>query len=246
MKLFQKTAVVTGSAQGIGYQIALRFFQAGANVVLSDISETCRSAAHTIDPTGERVIAVQGDVSRHADVDGLFEQAVGRFGKVDILVNNAGITRDARFHNMTERQWDEVFSVNVKSMFFTSQAAVKVMMQSSCGAIVNISSLTALTGNFGQANYTASKAGVIGLTRTLSREYAGKGIRVNAVAPGFILTDMVKQIPQNAMETILSRIPMRRGGLPEEVAEAVLFLASDSASFISGQVLSVNGGEYCY
>ena len=163
---------------------------------------------------------------------------------MDVLVNNAGITSDARFHRMTKAQWDRVMAVDLKSMFYTCQQAVASMLKTGGGAIVNISSVSAQTGNFGQANYSAAKLGVVGLTRTLSTEYAAKGIRTNAVAPGFILTDMVKTIPEKVVEGLVQTIPMRRGGDPHEIANAAYFLASDEASFITGQVLSVNGGLY--
>lgn len=246
MDLSGKTAVITGAAQGIGYQIASKLWSAGAQVVISDLQSTCYDAARAVScGSNDRCLAFQGDISDPACADALFEQTAAHFGPVDILINNAGITRDARFHTMTESQWDSVLRVDLDALFLTCQRAIRQMLPSGGGSIVNLTSLTALTGNLGQANYTAAKAGVIGLTRSLSREYAAKGIRVNAVAPGFILTDMVDTIPGKVKDAILSRIPMGRGGKPEEVAEAVLFLSSDAASYISGQVLSVNGGEYC-
>lgn len=239
-----KIAIVTGAAQGIGLEIAKRFLQGGATVVLADLNENCIQVANQLSSANVIAIGVPTDVSDRDSVAQLFQTTLERFGRVDVLVNNAGITSDARFHKMTEEQWDRVININLKSMFLTCQQAVTTMLSNGGGAIVNIASISPQLGNFGQANYNASKMGVVGLTRTLSTEYVGKGIRTNAVAPGFILTDMVKTIPEDAMKKILSRIPAGRGGEPSEIANAVYFLASEEASFISGQVLSVNGGQY--
>ena len=239
-----KIAIVTGAAQGIGLEIAKRFLRGGATVVLADLNEHCVQVAEQLSSLGTTAIGVPTNVADQASVAHLFQTTLERFGRVDVLVNNAGITSDARFHKMTQEQWDSVINVNLKSMFFTCQQAVTTMLSTGGGAIVNIASISPQLGNFGQANYNASKMGVVGLTRTLSTEYVGKGIRTNAVAPGFILTDMVKTIPEDAMKKILSRIPAGRGGEPGEIANAVYFLASEEASFISGQVLSVNGGQY--
>lgn len=239
-----KIAIVTGAAQGIGLEIAKRFLQGGATVVLADLNECCVQLAEQLSSLGTTAIGVPTNVADQVSVAHLFQTTLERFGHVDVLVNNAGITSDARFHKMTQEQWDRVININLKSMFFTCQQAVKTMLSTGGGAIVNIASISPQLGNFGQANYNASKMGVVGLTRTLSTEYVGKGIRTNAVAPGFILTDLVKTIPEDAMKKILSRIPAGRGGEPGEIANAVYFLASEEASFISGQVLSVNGGQY--
>ena len=239
-----KIAIVTGAAQGIGLEIAKRFLQGGATVVLADLNEYCVQLAEQLSSLGTTAIGVPTNVADQVSVAHLFQTTLERFGHVDVLVNNAGITSDARFHKMTQEQWDRVININLKSMFFTCQQAVTTMLSTGGGAIVNIASISPQLGNFGQANYNASKMGVVGLTRTLSTEYVGKGIRTNAVAPGFILTDMVKTIPEDAMKKILSRIPAGRGGEPGEIANAVYFLASEEASFISGQVLSVNGGQY--
>lgn len=239
-----KIAIVTGAAQGIGLEIAKRFLRGGATVVLADLNEYCVQVAEQLSSLGTTAIGVPTNVADQVSVAHLFQTTLERFGHVDVLVNNAGITSDARFHKMTQEQWDRVININLKSMFFTCQQAVKTMLSTGGGAIVNIASISPQLGNFGQANYNASKMGVVGLTRTLSTEYVGKGIRTNAVAPGFILTDLVKTIPEDAMKKILSRIPAGRGGEPGEIANAVYFLASEEASFISGQVLSVNGGQY--
>lgn len=239
-----KIAIVTGAAQGIGLEIAKRFLRGGATVVLADLNEYCVQVAEQLSSLGTTAIGVPTNVADQVSVAQLFQTTLERFGHVDVLVNNAGITSDARFHKMTQEQWDRVININLKSMFFTCQQAVTTMLSTGGGAIVNIASISPQLGNFGQANYNASKMGVVGLTRTLSTEYVGKGIRTNAVAPGFILTDLVKTIPEDAMKKILSRIPAGRGGEPGEIANAVYFLASEEASFISGQVLSVNGGQY--
>lgn len=240
----QKVVIVTGGGQGIGLATARRFLAGGARVALADLNSSCIAAAQELSAEGGQAVGIPCDVADRQDVERLFAQVRDRWGRVDVLVNNAGITSDARFHKMTEEQWDRVMAVNLKSMFYTCQQAVAGMLETGGGAIVNISSISAQNGNFGQANYAASKLGVVGLTRTLSTEYAARGIRVNAVAPGFILTDMVKTIPEKVVEGLVQSIPMRRGGDPGEIASAVYFLASDEASFITGQVLSVNGGLY--
>ena len=178
------------------------------------------------------------------DVEALFHKVASVFGEVDVLVNNAGITRDALFHKLTEEQWDSVMSVNLKSMLFTTQAALGHMLKKGKGAIVNLASVSGQMGNVGQSNYAASKAGVEALTRTLCLEYAAKGIRINAVAPGFTYSEMTKAIPETVVEAMLKKIPMRRGAEPQEIARAILFLASEDASFINGQTLSVNGGMF--
>ncbi len=240
----QKVVIVTGAGRGIGAATAKRFLTGEARVVLADLNEGCVALGRELSVGGREAVGLPCDVSNGQSVAHLFRQVLDRYGRVDVLVNNAGITSDARFHRMTEAQWDHVMAVDLKSMFYTCQQAVASMLKTGGGAIVNISSVSAQTGNFGQANYSAAKLGVVGLTRTLSTEYAAKGIRTNAVAPGFILTDMVKTIPEKVVEGLVQTIPMRRGGDPHEIANAAYFLASDEASFITGQVLSVNGGLY--
>lgn len=240
----QKVVIVTGAGRGIGAATAKRFLAGGARVVLADLDEGYAALGRELSAQGGEAVGIPCDVADGQSVARLFRQVLERYGRVDVLVNNAGVTSDARFHRMSEAQWDRVMAVDLKSMFYTCQQAVASMLNTGGGAIVNISSVSAQTGNFGQANYSAAKLGVVGLTRTLSTEYAARGIRANAVAPGFILTDMVKTIPEKVVDSLVQTIPMRRGGEPGEIANAVYFLASDEASFITGQVLSVNGGLY--
>ena len=245
MRFANQSVLVTGAAQGIGFAVARAFASEGAAVVIADVNEGCERARDKLLAEGfPQVIAVRGDVSVRADVDRMFEEASAAFGEVDILVNNAGITRDALFHKMTEEQWDQVMDVNLKSMFFTIQAALRQMLPRKKGVIVNVASITGQMGNLGQTNYAASKAGVQALTRNLCLEYACRGIRVNAVAPGFTFSEMTKAIPEQIVQQMIAKIPMKRGADPSEIAAAILFLASEEASFVNGQTLSVNGGMY--
>ena len=245
MRFANQSVLVTGAAQGIGFAVARAFASEGAAVVIADVNEGCERARDKLLAEGfPQVIAVRGDVSVRADVDRMFEEESAAFGEVDILVNNAGITRDALFHKMTEEQWDQVMDVNLKSMFFTIQAALRQMLPRKKGVIVNVASITGQMGNLGQTNYAASKAGVQALTRNLCLEYACRGIRVNAVAPGFTFSEMTKAIPEQIVQQMIAKIPMKRGADPSEIAAAILFLASEEASFVNGQTLSVNGGMY--
>lgn len=247
MRFSGQTVLVTGAARGIGFAVARGFAAEGAKVAIADRSDACGQARDQLRAEGfADVIAVQGDVSCQADVERMFAETMAAFGEVDVLVNNAGITRDALFHKMTPEQWDTVMNVNLKSMFFTIQAALKQMLPKKKGAIVNVASITGQMGNIGQSNYAASKAGVQALTRNLCLEYGAKGIRVNAVAPGFTFSEMTKAIPQQVVDQMIRKIPMGRGAQPEEIASAILFLASEDASFVNGQTLAVNGGMYLY
>ena len=242
-----KAVLITGAARGIGFAVARAFASEGARVALADRDAACLTARDKLLDEGLRhIIAVQGDVSKQEDVERVFRQVAKAFGTVDVLVNNAGVTRDALFHKMTEEQWDTVMDVNLKSMFFTIREALRVMLPQGRGAIVNLASITGQMGNIGQSNYAASKAGVQALTRNLCREYAAKGIRVNAVAPGFTFSEMTAAIPPQVVESLIKMIPMGRGAQPEEIAAAIAFLASDEASFVNGQTLAVNGGSYLY
>jgi 3-oxoacyl-(acyl-carrier-protein) reductase len=245
LRLKDKVAIITGSARGLGKAMALKMAAEGAKVVVCDLNyDGCIAVKEEIESAGGVALAVRCDVAKREEVVSMVQQTVDAFGQIDILVNNAGITRDAQIIKMTDEQWDEVLNVNLKSMFICIQEVIKYMIPRNYGRIVNITSISGLEGNFGQANYSAAKAGVIGLTKTLSKELGRKGITVNAVAPGFMRTEMTKTIPEKIKEQLLARIPLRRAGEPMEVAEAVLFLASDASSYITGHTLNVNGGLY--
>jgi len=235
-----KTVIVTGSARGIGLAIAKNFSEKGANVVISDIDqemvETVASEFKT------PVIGIKANVTDSAEVENLFKQTIDKFGSVDVVVNNAGITRDTLMIRMDEKDWDMVLDINLKGAFLVTKSAAKLMMKQRSGRIVNISSVVGLNGNAGQANYSASKAGLIGMTKTVAKELGTRGVTVNAVAPGFIETEMTKNLPDAAKEQFLEHILLKRVGLPDDVASAVSFLASDDAAYITGQVLSVDGG----
>jgi 3-oxoacyl-[acyl-carrier protein] reductase len=245
MVLNGKVAVVTGAAQGIGKTIALLFAAKGLSLVLCDINlEAAEETAREIEEKGGKCLALKSDVSNFQDAEKIIKQAVEHFGSLDILINNAGITRDNVLLRMKEEQWDQVMAVNLKGTFNFTRAALKVMMRKKSGKIINIASITGMMGNAGQANYSASKAGVIGFTKAIAREYADRGITVNAVAPGFIATAMTDAIPEKEREELIKQIPMRKLGTPEDVANAVYFLASDEARYITGHVIGVNGGLY--
>ncbi|HEX9156784.1 MAG TPA: 3-oxoacyl-[acyl-carrier-protein] reductase, partial [Syntrophales bacterium] len=245
MKLEGKAALITGGAQGIGRAIALLFAREGARVGVSDINlekagETCRE----IESQGGEALAIGGNVAEPRGAEAMVEQAAERFGGLDILVNNAGITRDGVLLRMKAEDWDAVMAVNLKGAFHCTKAVLRFFLKRKEGVIINIASVTGQMGNAGQANYAASKAGLIGFTKSVAREYASRNIRVNAVAPGFIDTAMSQAIPQKDREFLIRQIPLERLGKPEDVAEAVLFLASPAAAYITGQVLNVNGGMY--
>jgi len=240
MDFTDKVVVVTGSARGIGLAIARRFAEAGAAVVLCDIDET--GVRQAVEDFPGKAIGLKTDVTDADDVARLFDTAVQEFGRVDIVVNNAGITRDTLMIRMDEKDWDRVLDINLKGAFLVTKAASRILMKQRSGRIINISSIVGLTGNAGQANYAASKAGLIGLTKSAAKELATRGITVNAVAPGFIETEMTKAMPEAAREEFLRRVLISRPGTPDDVASAVLFLAADEAAYITGQVLTVDGG----
>ncbi|MGO8989314.1 MAG: 3-oxoacyl-[acyl-carrier-protein] reductase [bacterium] len=245
MKLTGKVALVTGAAQGIGRAIALLLARNGADIVVSDINlEKAEETAKEIRAIGPKATAVRVDVSNLSDVERMVEAIIEKLAKIDILVNNAGITRDKLILRMTEEDWDAVLGVNLKGTFNCTKTVIRHMAKQRSGKIVNIASVVGEMGNAGQANYSASKAGVIGLTKTIAREYAQRGINVNAIAPGYIETPMTDALPEKAKEELKKLIPMERLGKPEDVAEAVLFLVCEESSYITGQVLNVNGGIY--
>ncbi|PKM82603.1 MAG: beta-ketoacyl-ACP reductase [Firmicutes bacterium HGW-Firmicutes-14] len=243
MVLREKTAIITGAARGIGREIALVLANKGANVAIMDINpDQIRETAAEIEKTGCRALAIEGNVTRAEDVDEMVKKTIEKFGRIDILVNNAGITRDTLLMRMKEEDWDAVMNVNLKGAFLCTKAVTRIMMKQRYGRIVNISSVIGLMGNAGQANYGASKAGIIGLAKSTARELASRNITVNAVAPGFIDTEMTKVLPDEMKKQMLHQIPLGRMGTPEDVANAVVFLASDAASYITGQTITVDGG----
>ncbi|MBE0595807.1 MAG: 3-oxoacyl-[acyl-carrier-protein] reductase [Desulfuromonadales bacterium] len=240
-----KVALVTGASRGIGRAISLALASRGATIVAVDmLQETNEKLAAEIKAAGGEAIALQGNVTVMADVERVFAEAVAAFGRVDILVNNAGITRDALMLRMKDEDWDAVLNVNLKGAFLCSRAATKVMSKQRYGRIINIASVVGQMGNAGQANYCASKAGLIGLTKSNARELAKRAVTVNAVAPGFIATEMTDALPEKTRQELTTQIPLERLGSSEDIANAVLFLASEASGYITGQVLAVNGGMY--
>jgi 3-oxoacyl-[acyl-carrier protein] reductase len=235
-----KTAFVTGSTRGIGHAVAVALHQAGARVAI--VGRDAAKAVAIAAGLGERAVGVACDVADARQIESAIAAAELALGPVDILVNNAGITRDNLLLRMTEAEWDEVLAANLKGAFHTTKAVLKGMMKRRSGRIINVSSIIGITGNKGQANYAASKAGLIGFTKSVAKEYGSRGILVNAVAPGFIETDMTSALPEESRQAMLAGITLGRLGRPEDVAGAVLFLASDLAGYITGQVLVVDGG----
>jgi 3-oxoacyl-[acyl-carrier protein] reductase len=245
MKLLEgKTALVTGAARGIGKAIALRFAKEGANIAFTDLSidENVKATEAEIAALGVKVKGYASNAADFDDTHKVVDQIKEDFGVIDILVNNAGITRDGLMMRMSEQQWDMVINVNLKSAFNFTHALTPIMMRQKSGSIINMSSVVGVSGNAGQANYSASKAGMIGLTKSMAKEIGSRGIRVNAIAPGFIITDMTGALSDEVREQWAKQIPLRRGGTPEDVANAALFLASDLSSYVSGQVIHVCGG----
>jgi 3-oxoacyl-[acyl-carrier protein] reductase len=245
MKLLEgKTAVITGAARGIGKSIAIRFAQEGCDIAFTDltIDDNANATAKEIEALGVKVKGYASNAANFEDTHQIVTEIVKDFGKIDILVNNAGITRDGLMMRMTEQQWDMVINVNLKSAFNFIHALTPVMMKQKSGSIINMSSVVGVHGNAGQANYSASKAGMIGLAKSIARELGSRGIRANAIAPGFIATEMTHQLSDEVRAEWAKQIPLRRAGTPEDVANAALFLASDLSSYITGQVIQIDGG----
>lgn len=243
MELAEHVAIITGSARGIGKTIALTLADAGANIVISDLNvEAGKETVKEIEAKGRKAIWIEADVSKNDQAVQLIEKAHEKFGRIDILVNNAGITRDNLLMRMSEDEWDSVIAVNLKGTYNCIRAVTRVLIKQRSGRIINIASVVGQTGNPGQANYSASKAGVIGLTKTVAKELATRNVLVNAVAPGFIETAMTENLPEKARESLLQLIPLARLGQPEDVAKAVLFLSTERSSYITGQVINVDGG----
>jgi len=238
-----QVAVVTGSARGIGRAIALKLAGAGADIVISDVLEDeAGKAAGEIRNLGVRAVSCVADVSKSDEADALMKTAVEEMGRLDILVNNAGITRDGLFIRMKDDDWDAVLNVNLRGTALCSRAAARIMFKNRSGRIINVSSVIGLIGNAGQSNYAASKAGVIGLTRSLSKELGPRGITVNAVAPGFIETAMTDKLPEETRQAYVKNIPLGRFGTPDDVADTILYLASSAAAYVTGQVIAIDGG----
>lgn len=243
--LKDKIAVVTGASRGIGKSISLALARQGAKIVAVDItSKGMDELLAEIKALGSEGIAVEGNVTVAADTDKMIDKTIAAYGRVDILVNNAGITRDGLLMRMKEEDWDAVLSVNLKGAFLCTRAASKVMTKQRFGRIINIASVVGQMGNAGQANYCASKAGLMGLTRSNARELAKRNITVNAVAPGFIVSDMTEALPEKVKQEMSAQIPLERFGTADDIANAVVFLAADASGYITGQVLAVNGGMY--
>jgi 3-oxoacyl-[acyl-carrier protein] reductase len=244
MNLLGKTAIVTGGTRGIGRAIALTLAAQGANIIINYTSnaQKAEEVVQQIKERGGNAIAVKGNVSKYDEVQNMIAVAEKHFSSIDILVNNAGITKDTLLMKMKEEDWDQVIAVNLKGAYNCTKAVIRKMMKQKCGKIINLASVVGITGNVGQANYAASKAGVIGFTKSVAREVATRGINVNAIAPGYIQTDMTDILSDEVKEVIKNQIPMKRLGRPEDVANIVAFLCSEEADYITGQIIHVDGG----
>ncbi|NDJ53595.1 MAG: 3-oxoacyl-ACP reductase FabG [Chloroflexi bacterium] len=243
MRLQDRIAIITGAGRGIGRAAAERFSEEGAKVVVAEIDgELAETAAAEISEQGGQAFAVQVNVAEHDSVVKMVEEVLTHWGQIDILINNAGILRDGRLVKMSEEQFDSVIQVNLKGVFNCTQAVAPHMMERGSGRIINTSSVVGIYGNFGQTNYVAAKAGVIGMTKVWARELGRKGVTVNAVAPGFIGTEMVQSMPENILSNMVAKVPLGRIGEPRDVANAYLWLASDEANYVNGAVISVDGG----
>ena len=243
MKLKNHVSLVTGAAQGIGKAIAFKLAEEGSDVVLIDVNEEkCKEVAAEIQKKSRKSWIYKVDVADYKQVEAFFDNEIEKWGRIDVLVNNAGITKDNLILRMKEEEWDDVIKINLKGAFNFCKSASRFMMKQRAGTIINISSIIGIMGNAGQVNYSASKAGIIGLTKSLAKELSSRNIRVNAVAPGFIETSMTKDLNEERKQQMLNAIPLKRIGAPEEVANLVLFLASEDSSYITGQVINVDGG----
>lgn len=245
MKLLEgKTALITGASKGIGKAIAQRFVEHGANVAFTYLSSVEKGEAleKELSVSGMKVKGYRSDASNYQEAEKLINEVVAEFGSLDILVNNAGITKDNLLMRMSEEMWDDVMAINLKSVFNTVKAVTKPFMKQKSGCIINMSSVVGVKGNAGQANYAASKAGIIGFTKSIALELGSRNIRSNAIAPGFIETEMTEKLDEKTVQSWRDAIPLKRGGTPEDVADCTVFLASDMASYISGQVIQVDGG----
>lgn len=243
MSAKDRVAMVTGGARGIGYAIAEKLGSDGFSIIISDIlAEAANEAASKLNAEGVKTISITGDVSKPESVDAMFKASIEELGRIDVLVNNAGITRDNLLLRLDDKDWDKVMNVNLKGAFLCTKAASRIMIKNRWGRIINISSVVGVMGNAGQSNYSASKAGLIGFTKSAAKELAGRNITVNAVAPGYIQTEMTENLPDSAKEAFLSVIPLKRPGRPTDVAGVVSFLASDLAEYITGQVIHCDGG----
>ncbi len=243
MKLLGKVAIVTGAAQGIGKSIALALGREGANIVISDVNlEEAEKTAKEIKTLGSNTLVSKVNVAIFNEVEDFVNKVLDKFGKIDILVNNAGVARDALILRMKENDWDAVLNVNLKGTFNCTKACCRAMLKQKSGKIVNIASVIGIIGNAGQSNYAASKAGIIGFTKSVAKELAPRGINVNAIAPGFIRTSMTEILPEEVKQDLLRKIPLAKLGMPEDVAKAVIFLVSEDSSYITGEVIKVDGG----
>lgn len=242
MRLQNKVCIITGAAHGIGKTAAELFAREGATVIIADYDEAGETTASSVSTQGEKCKFVQVDVSDRSTVDRMVKDVVNEFGRIDVLINNAGVTADSMLLKMTPDQWNKVLQINLTGVFNCTQAIAEVMVQQGKGKIINTSSVVGVYGNIGQTNYAATKSGVIGMTKTWAKELGRKGINVNAVAPGFIVTTMTGSVPEKVLDEVRSKTPLGRLGKPIDIANAYLFLASDAADFINGVTLSVDGG----
>ena len=248
MKLLEgKVALITGAARGIGKAIALKYAEEGADIAFTDlvINEAAQQTVSELEAFGVKVRAYASNAASFDETQTVVEQVMADFGRIDILVNNAGITKDGLVMRMSEQQWDAVIDVNMKSAFNFLHAGVPVMARQKSGSIINMASIAGQTGNPGQVNYSASKAGLIAMAKSVAKEMGARGIRANAIAPGYVISEMTEALPQAVKDEFVKMIPLKRGASVEEVASVALFLASDMASYVSGQVIAVNGGMYC-